>query len=85
MNHDKWSGVGYDCLFLPEVVGMQLQCQFVWLLERCVAWIATRAVRATLKEILSRTIVIYVTPTGCKIACNIDPLRGAFASNSDPL
>jgi len=21
----------------------------------------------------------------CKIACNIDPLRGAFASNSDPL
>jgi hypothetical protein len=22
---------------------------------------------------------------GCKIACNIDPLRGLFASNSDPL
>ena len=21
----------------------------------------------------------------CKIACNIDPLRGCFASNSDPL
>ena len=21
----------------------------------------------------------------CKIACNIDPLRGVFASNSDPL
>ena len=21
----------------------------------------------------------------CKIACNIDPLRGLFASNSDPL
>jgi transposase len=22
---------------------------------------------------------------GCKIACNIDPLRGLFAPNSDPL
>jgi alkanesulfonate monooxygenase SsuD/methylene tetrahydromethanopterin reductase-like flavin-dependent oxidoreductase (luciferase family) len=30
--------------------------------------------------------VFGTTPRdGCKIACNIDPLRGRFASNSDPL
>jgi len=29
--------------------------------------------------------VATVARDSCKIACNIDPLRGAFASNSDPL
>jgi hypothetical protein len=26
-----------------------------------------------------------IARAACKIACNIDPLRGLFASNSDPL
>ena len=32
-----------------------------------------------------RPIAMDRLPPKCKIACNIDPLRGLFASNSDPL
>jgi len=31
------------------------------------------------------TLPAQIADIACKIACNIDPLRGLFASNSDPL
>jgi len=38
------------------------------------------------KSTLIKMLTTLLPPTsGCKIACNIDPLRGLFASNSDPL
>jgi hypothetical protein len=41
----------------------------------------TVAIRLNIPQIIEVDGVTHK----CKIACNIDPLRGLFASNSDPL
>ena len=37
------------------------------------------------KVVLDALALAHPAVQVCKIACNIDPLRGLFASNSDPL
>ena len=37
------------------------------------------------QDVVARHLQLEFRDDGCKIACNVDPLRGLFASNSDPL
>jgi len=47
-------------VFLPQIVSMQLQCQFIRLLEKCITWIGTGTVCAALKKIIDCAIDLFV-------------------------
>ena len=63
------TGLLFDTLDACRQVAGEMEAEYARYINEGLAWAATQS----------------KTGKVCKIACNIDPLRGHFASNSDPL